>query len=919
MSKDDRDMEEFIDKLKGLYHETPSGRKNWSQEGQVQERIFPIIREKLLGQYELIAPYKMGGSGIISLLHDLRVPGDEPVQRALKTPRPIRGVLTTIESEAKHLVNVRHRHIIPIHYMDSIQLDKDIYPFFIMDFIHQARDLREFTEELMVSARGEIDASRSAEAFDENKKELLHLSSKKLGESADFLSSALGDIASALQYLHSYQIVHFDVKPANILVNKDGTALLADLGFAKHKDSAMREDTTIGFTEFYAHPELSHRATISYGDKSGKRMRKLLSPSEFNFSWDIFAFGKSILELMNLIERNFPNAPTYSYQLNYLHLAACRMLDGRNASRAELERDRSPTSHRRYYEEWYGLTSEDFQDNSSLPYKDMDSIVGDLQKLNRPGSLTNQIAELSTTGRKRIRTDRSYSAPFTARVKAIVEHPAFARLRTNPQLGLTSLIYPTATHTRFEHSLGVFSLTCEYVRSLWADEGNPLFRQWMTNTDIRALLVAALVHDIGQFPLCHDLEDSPASRGLFNHIEIGITFLDSNIKNRRGRTLRQIIEDKNEGWGVNLDSVRKIMRATKMPGVFPSLEDVTVGDKELFLSSILSSDIDADKVDYLVRDSRASELAFGASIDVERLIKTLTTAIFIRPDPIDPDDVAKSKRTLEIAIYEKGKSAAEAIGFARYLLFQALYWQHTSRAIRVMLLEAVSGIFSNDEREFNNVKRAFHKLIGIPGRKQSLGMMDLAIGTDEILEFLHKRGTDMTKELIDLIQERRLYKRIITAHRRTRGGNQKPSTYEMLKKKRKKIKPVLRELMHEAFDRFRTKNIESLLAPTEAQVETVHRLLSQEHSLLIDIPEERLGSSISLCIIPELEGLKRNYDAKMNASQIMGKVWGDIHSGLMEYVCKARIYCHPEIRDPLLSVLGFEELNSVFEKALRRT
>ena len=92
------------------------------------------------------------------------------------------------------------------------------------------------------------------------------------------------------------------------------------------------------------------------------------------------------------------------------------------------------------------------------------------------------------------------------------------RLAGVPQLGIISLVYPTATHSRLEHVLGTFTNVVRYCDALYHDPLNSLFKQIVSEADIIALLLAALFHDLGQFPLAHDLEE--AAPELFDHEKI---------------------------------------------------------------------------------------------------------------------------------------------------------------------------------------------------------------------------------------------------------------------------------------------------------------------------------------------------------------------------------------------------------------
>ena len=165
----------------------------------------------------------------------------------------------------------------------------------------------------------------------------------------------------------------------------------------------------------------------------------------------------------------------------------------------------------------------------------------------------------------------------------IVEHPLFQRLNRINQLGLASVVYPGARHTRFQHSLGAFYLMTEAVRSL-QEKGNFIF-----DSEAEAVEAAILMHDIGHGPFSHVLENT-LIHGI-SHEEISLMMMEKINSDFNGQLNLAISIFKGE-YGKN------------------------------FLHQLISSQLDMDRLDYLRRDSFYTGVTEG-NIGSARIIKML--------------------------------------------------------------------------------------------------------------------------------------------------------------------------------------------------------------------------------------------------------------------------------------------------------
>ncbi len=261
----------------------------------------------------------------------------------------------------------------------------------------------------------------------------------------------------------------------------------------------------------------------------------------------------------------------------------------------------------------------------------------------------SQIPEIADgtcrTGLIRVPTEQD--VPFSDRVRALVDTPEFRRLSRITQLALTSRIYPGATHTRFEHALGVFDNALSCLRQLGRDER---FAATVTPHDAEVLMAAALLHDIGHWPFCHPIEDM-ALPDMPPHESWAEQFLQPDSE------LACVLQ---RDWNIDPQEVLDLLSKRS-------------GDPASRLRrSILSGPVDIDKMDYLQRDSRHCGVPYGCNFDRSRLISSLIV-----------------NRTGDgLAITSKGRTAAEMMVFARYVMFSEVYWHHAVRSATAMFARA---------------------------------------------------------------------------------------------------------------------------------------------------------------------------------------------------------------------------------------
>ncbi|MEX2465625.1 MAG: HD domain-containing protein [Gemmatimonadota bacterium] len=241
----------------------------------------------------------------------------------------------------------------------------------------------------------------------------------------------------------------------------------------------------------------------------------------------------------------------------------------------------------------------------------------------------------------------------------IVDTAEFQRLRYIRQLGWTHLVYPGATHTRFDHALGVYHLTVEALRRLRERGGVPP-EVWEAE---ELVPYAALLHDIGHYPFSHALEELEADHVPGDHEEMGRRFFQAPA-------LRDALAP------LGLAAADRI-------------HQLIIGESEVPLRGLISGSLDLDKMEYLRRDARFCGVPYG-EVDVPRLLQ----ALVLVPDP--------ETGAYEVGVHEKGVAALESLLFAKYQMFRNVYWHHAVRAATALYKRIVeesvrSGLIDPDE------------------------------------------------------------------------------------------------------------------------------------------------------------------------------------------------------------------------------
>ena len=268
-------------------------------------------------------------------------------------------------------------------------------------------------------------------------------------------------------------------------------------------------------------------------------------------------------------------------------------------------------------------------------------------------------------------------------VFALIQSPVFQRLRRIRQLGTSFISYPGAEHTRFAHSVGAYHLMSRVLHHL-TDRGLAVIDE----EDQVMACCAALLHDIGHGPFSHLFEKLIGTHHE-RWVERIIADPDSHIY--------QILASRNPAWPARITAM--------ITGTW---------EGPPFLKELISSQLDVDRMDYLLRDSRMCGVTYGV-FDLDRLVQTLTV--------VDG----------HLVLTDKGIHSAEEFLLARYFMYWNVYFHKATRSsetvLEKLMTRAVDLYRSGRQAEMGFIPPAMEPILA--GREMSLS------------EYLHIDETDV--------------------------------------------------------------------------------------------------------------------------------------------------------------------------------
>lgn len=259
--------------------------------------------------------------------------------------------------------------------------------------------------------------------------------------------------------------------------------------------------------------------------------------------------------------------------------------------------------------------------------------------------------------------------------RRIINSPAFQRLRRVRQLAWTDHVYPGATHTRFEHSLGVMHVATRLFDGIVNSSRSVLTSKLGYNDtglghDRQLVRLAALLHDVGHTPFSHAGEEvmplKGSSSGRYKHEDYSAAIIR--------RCLTDVIEGHpdSQNFSIRADDVADLIDREGL-------------SRSIFWRELISGQIDADRMDYLLRDSLHAGVQYGR-FDFDRLAATVQVVSW---------GAEAGEQSVRIGLAEGGLHAAEALVLARYFMFTQVYFHKTRVAFDHHLKHALGSMLTD--------------------------------------------------------------------------------------------------------------------------------------------------------------------------------------------------------------------------------
>ena len=308
----------------------------------------------------------------------------------------------------------------------------------------------------------------------------------------------------------------------------------------------------------------------------------------------------------------------------------------------------------------------------------------------------------------------------------LIDTKVFQRLRRIRQLAMTFLVYPGAVHTRFDHSIGVMHIAGRICARL-----QELNSAKICDEDIDRVRLAALLHDVGHGPFSHVSE----------------YLLDKYAPDKDGP--ERIREKIHEKITVDIIQTDPEIHDLLSPEERNFAVDIIQGQETWnWQRDVVSSELDADKMDYLLRDSYFTGVKYG-QYDLEKIIESCILDV----GETDPSTTVDKTET-SLAISSKGIYALEQLLLARYHMTQQVYWHRVSLISNEMIIRGISLAIDDDHTKMKQLYQYDQE------SKNKFIKNYLKYHDEKLIELLRNCKQQKTREIFNRLYRRDLFKMV---------------------------------------------------------------------------------------------------------------------------------------------------------------
>ena len=309
---------------------------------------------------------------------------------------------------------------------------------------------------------------------------------------------------------------------------------------------------------------------------------------------------------------------------------------------------------------------------------------------------------------------------ISKRERDLIDTKVFQRLRRIRQLAMTFLVYPGAVHTRFDHSIGVMHVAGRICKRL-----QELEYITICDTTIDQIRFAALLHDVGHGPFSHVSE----------HL------LDEYAPSKASKEkVREKIHEKITVDIIRADSeINEILSSDERDFVISMIGGQEAWD---WRRDVVSSELDADKMDYLLRDSYFAGVKYGI-YDLEKIIESCL--------------IEGDKTETSLAVSSKGIYALEQLLLARYHMTQQVYWHRVSLISNEMIIRGISLAIDDNDDNNEEMKQLYQY---DEKNKDKFVKNYLKYHDEKLIEYLRNCEQQKACEIFNRLYDRDLFKMV---------------------------------------------------------------------------------------------------------------------------------------------------------------